>query len=412
MRGGGSSATAGSADAVVLDSGGCTVKLGLAASDSPAAVFPNCLGKGRTDRQWMIGDTLLEARDISGLSVRRPVDRGFVVNFELQQEVWARGFEKVLQIDPRERTLLLTEPPFNLDTCRDATAEILFEGFGFQAVSFRSAAELALHHANHSLPVPQGVQQAGIGLVLDCGFSFTHTIPVFDGKVLPAGVRRLNLGGKAITNLLKEMVSYRSLNMMDETYLMEVVKDNISFISSNAPADLVLAKQKHSPLAVEYVLPDGVHNLRGFTRDLKDAPPRKSKESLEQTLTLANERFMPMEALFRPPDIGLQQAGVAELVKQAVEGCPPQFAPLLYSNVVLAGGLAKCPGFKERLEAELRPLVPCDMDLQLQLPKEPDLAAWRGGVAMARMPSFSQSVTTRAEYEEHGCMVSRREAEA
>lgn len=44
-------------------------------------------------------------------------------------------------------------------------------------------------------------------------------------------MQRLNLGGKALTNLLKETVSYRSLNMAEEAYLMETVKDALCWVS-------------------------------------------------------------------------------------------------------------------------------------------------------------------------------------
>jgi hypothetical protein len=47
----------------------------------------------------------------------------------------------------------------------------------------------------------------------------------------PGGAQRLNLGGKALTNLLKETVSYRSLNMAEEGYLMETVKDALCWVS-------------------------------------------------------------------------------------------------------------------------------------------------------------------------------------
>lgn len=48
------------------------------------------------------------------------------------------------------------------------------------------------------------------GLVVDAGFSFTHALPIFDGHLLETGVRRINLGGKLLTNYFKELVSYRS----------------------------------------------------------------------------------------------------------------------------------------------------------------------------------------------------------
>ena len=49
----------------------------------------------------------------------------------------------------------------------------------------------------------------GCGLVVDSGFSFTHTVPVFDWRALRQGIRRIDLGGKALTNFMKELVSYR-----------------------------------------------------------------------------------------------------------------------------------------------------------------------------------------------------------
>ena len=43
---------------------------------------------------------------------------------------------------------------------------------------------------------------------------------------------------------------------------------------------------------------------------------------------------------------------------------PPALHPLLFSNVLCTGGLAACPGFQERLLADLRPLVPDDMEVR------------------------------------------------
>ena len=57
--------------------------------------------------------------------------------------------------------------------------------------------------------LPVDVVKARSGVVIDAGFSFTHVSPVFDGDVLDAGVRRIDLGGKALTNYLKELVSFR-----------------------------------------------------------------------------------------------------------------------------------------------------------------------------------------------------------
>lgn len=79
---------------------------------------------------------------------------------------------------------------------------------------------------------------------------------------------------------------------------------------------------------------------------------------------LNNERFMVPEVLFQPSDIGLQQAGLAQTIVDAVEAAHPDLHPLLYSNVLCTGGSAKCPGFRDRLYKELRPLVPGDIEVR------------------------------------------------
>lgn len=39
-------------------------------------------------------------------------------------------------------------------------------------------------------------------------------VPVFDWRVLPAAIRRIDLGGKALTNFMKELVSYRQVRYL------------------------------------------------------------------------------------------------------------------------------------------------------------------------------------------------------
>lgn len=86
--------------------------------------------------------------------------------------------------------------------------QAVFEDFRFQSYLPISGPALSLRSfAAHN---PQILaSRAMAGLVVDCGFSFTHVAPVFDGQVLLEGVRRINLGGKALTNYLKELVSFR-----------------------------------------------------------------------------------------------------------------------------------------------------------------------------------------------------------
>eukprot|EP00967_Tisochrysis_lutea_P089791 scaffold128035_cov31-Tisochrysis_lutea.AAC.3 len=131
-------------------------------------------------------------------------------------------------------------------------------------------------------------------------------------------------------------------------------------------------------------MPDYVNTMRGTIRDPnastaeapaaasapsprdKDGAPSVKKSRLpaersdEQALSLSNERITVPELLFHPSDIGIEQAGVAECVVQAVGECIPDLREALYANILLTGGSTRFPNFEERLRRELRQFVPID----------------------------------------------------
>ena len=271
-----------------------------------------------------------------------------------------------------------------------------------------------------------------------------YAVPIFDGRVQWPGVRRINLGGKALTNVLKELVSYRSMNVMDEAYLMELVKDRLCYVSQQPDKDMDTA---HGPrdsntVAREFVLPDGVTILRGFVRGEHDDPKRELRAAAaaaahaagtaaapsapsrrpgqreqeeeddaapvtpmdlvtagEQVLTLNLERFMVPEALFHPSVIGSPQAGLAEMALAAVSACGSDIRGLLWGNVLVVGGGANCPGLVERLNAELRPLVPDTCTLHVSALPQPERSAWRGASVLgADVHAFSTAALTRHKY--------------
>ena len=79
-------------------------------------------------------------------------------------------------------------------------------------------------------------------VVVDSGYSFTHIVPFFKGKAILEGLRRINLGGKHLTNYLKEVISYRQLMVMDETYVINQLKEAVCFVSKDFNHDMKIAK--------------------------------------------------------------------------------------------------------------------------------------------------------------------------
>jgi actin-related protein 6 len=146
-------------------------------------------------------------------------------------------------------------------------------------------------------------------LVVDSGFSFTHVTPIVNGKAIWSAVKRLetlsffahlrlNVGGKFLTNYLKEIISYRHYNMMEETHLINRIKESCCFVSQDFSSDLEKIKFKKGG-EVKYVLPDYSNSKEGYI--LKEGETVKEDQ---QILTLGNERFAIPEVLFTPSDVG------------------------------------------------------------------------------------------------------------
>ena len=206
-------------------------------------------------------------------------------------------------------------------------------------------------------------------LVIDSGFSHTTTTPLLFGKPIQQAVRRLEVGGKLLTNDLKHLVSVRHYNMTDETYLMNEIKEAVCFVSSDFKRDLdrtwkgSSAKQKapregEEDVVIDYVLPD--YNDRKAGNIRAHDPSRSAKlrklgavggvaEISEEYMTLGNERFTAPELLFNPMDIGLRQLGIPEMVMQSMSAVPTGLWPAMLANILVIGGNARMQGFMARL---------------------------------------------------------------
>ena len=104
---------------------------------------------------------------------------------------------------------MITEPCFNLKNIQKAYDQIIFEEYEF-ASCYRTIApelctfnDLALLFGDRPGSIPD------CSLIVDSGYSFTHIVPFFKGRRIAKAIRRINVGGKLLTNQLKETVSFR-----------------------------------------------------------------------------------------------------------------------------------------------------------------------------------------------------------
>ncbi|KRX70473.1 Actin-related protein 6, partial [Trichinella sp. T6] len=383
--------------AFIMDNGGYSVKAEHSLSKCPK-VTPNAVMKSKRERRRVfVGDEVEECGDCSSLFYSLPIQKGYLLNWEVQRKVWDHLLGPTRHnIDCKNTCLVITQPMFNFNSIREAMYEVIFEHYGFHSLYTNTAPVFSAYkyaYENH--------EQWGC-VIVDSGYSFTHIVPVFKGKVQYQAVIRLSMGGKALTNFLKEIVSYRLLNVMEETYVMNQCKEDMCYVSENLNMDFkeVVQPLERNSIVREYVLPNFVDRMRGYMRE-RNALPEKNSD--EQFLRLGVERFSVPELLFSPSDVGIQEMGLAEALAYSIlQRCPETIQPYLLNNILLTGGNCLFKGIQKRLWSDLRSLVPEEFDIRVKLADDPVCNAWQGARLFTTGKMFQQSVVTKKQYDEVG----------
>ncbi|KAL2832402.1 actin family [Aspergillus cavernicola] len=432
----------------IIDNGAYTMKAGYAPDFPPpededkglsaCTTIPNAIAKSRGARIYVGAQIDTNVTDWNQMLFRRPLEKGYTVNWEAQKEIWENSFfdEKTVRskdlrlAEPEDTTLIFTEAPNALPALQKNADEIIMEEWGFGGYLRCVGPSLNAWNEVQSIfedPVLQ--QQPGFPvspteclLVVDSGYSHTTVTPVYKGQPIQRGIRRLDLGGKHLTNYLKELVSLRQYNMLDETYIMNDVKQSVCFVSNDFGRDLERTWEGNCTrgqpdleegVVVDYVLPDPNRGKKGFMRPRDPLLGSKKKQAIlsgasaerisEDVLVLGNERFTVPEILFTPSDIGMKSAGIPDMILQSLSVLPTGLHPAFLANILVVGGNSLLPGFMERLETELRQNASAECVVRVRRPKDPIRFAWLGASRLATNKEELRKVAiTRQEYQEYG----------
>ena len=126
---------------------------------------------------------------------RAPVEDGVIVNWDDMEKVWHHVFYNEVRANPEEHPILLAECTFNPRSVREKTAMTMFETFNAPSMHLANSAALSLLALGRRT-----------GLVVDCGYSSTRYVPVYEGHALAHCARKDYFGGSNITDyLIKEL---------------------------------------------------------------------------------------------------------------------------------------------------------------------------------------------------------------
>ncbi|RDW71690.1 actin-related protein 6-like protein [Coleophoma crateriformis] len=414
---------------LVIDNGAYTMKAGFSSAAGPeeCRVIPNCMARDR-EKHVYIGSQLEKCKDFGDIVFRRPVEKGYLVNWEAEKEIWEHEFfedKAPSHCDPSETGLILTEAPNALPVLQTNCDQVVFEEFQF-ASYFRCPGPVlnAYNDVQATFKGPardpaKPVLPTEIMLLIDSGYSHTTVTPLLQGRPLQSAIRRLDVGGKLMTNYLTRLLSLRQYDMRNDTYLVNEIKEACCYVSRDFHADMEQTwkgtrgeKRVPGSIVKDYVLPDYHSRPKGYMRD--HDPSTKKKLGVpgeaEDILTLGNERFTVPELIFNPTDIGLRQSGIAEQVMESLSVLPIGLWPALLANIIVVGGNANISDFIYRLQRDIRALAPAECIVRVARPADPILATWEGGAALAtNTEALSTLSVTKQEYDEHGsAWVARR----
>jgi len=363
---------------IIVDAGSGMCKAGFAGDAAPRAVFSCVVGRprypcvmvGMGQRSTFVGDEAQTKRGI--LQLKYPIERGIVTNWDDMELIYHHIFYNEFRIAPEKFPIILTEAPLNPLKNREKMTQIMFETFVTPAMYVSLQGILAMYNSGQ-----------GTGLLVECGDGVTCTIPVSEGYAFRSGMKRLDLGGKDLTNHLMKMLTERgyAYSTTAEHEIIRDLKEKLGYVALDYEQEL--RKVAGDPTYDKtYVMPDC------------------------KVLSVGNERFRCPEALFRPRLLGREEPGIHELVFNSILNCDIDYRRVFYGNVLVSGGSAKFPGFAQRLHKELTAMS--SFRIKVIENGAPQLATWIGGSILGSLSTFQHMWISKAEYDEDGPRVVHR----
>jgi actin-related protein len=411
---------------IVVDGGSCTFRIGLAAEQKPRHTFPSVVAcktpaTPTTPPEYYIGQEAWDNR--TDLQLQNPMQLGSVVDWGCLEQMWHHAFHKVLQVDPKDRRVLLTESSQQRYANkahrehRERITQMMFETFQVSGLYMQNCSTLCLYASGRTT-----------GLVLSSGCSCTYVLPVYEGHALPHARARVPYGGCNVTLELCELLLqsspvfssfYQTSSRTQSNDVLVDIKEQYCFVQSLE--NVGDTRRPFEASGVRLALLSGRHQRLGANSTIKTMPTHllhrvmsfltfKKGYALPNgtQLHLGDELYRATEKMFLKTEVHFPG-----LLHQCTMKCDIDLRKDLLKNIIVCGRNTCFPGFQERMKEQIQTVYKVKETYQsksdvVKVIGRSDISAWCGGSILASLRTMEREWITREDYEKYGPSIVNR----
>ncbi|ELP92083.1 actin, putative [Entamoeba invadens IP1] len=354
--------------AVIIDNGSLNLKAGFCGQKELFVSFPNFVGTPKYDpmlssllKSVFVGNEAF--CKVSVLNIQRPIENGKVVNWDSMERIWHHTLYNELRVEPSEHSILLTEDFKDSGETREKMAQLMFEKFQAPSVCIEKPAVLSMYSSKKTA-----------GVIVESGEDVLRILPFYQSTPDIHNSYYNTFGGKDVTDTLKELIEQRiyTFSTFSECEIVRDIKEKLCYVSKD-----IAKERKNKEVLLSYELPD--NTIISIGKELYEAP----------------------EVLFRPKEIGVSCDSIQQVIVNTIDKCDPKHYREYFDNIILSGGNTTLKGFEERLNQEIKSLVP-STSINIIAEENRKHSACVGGTLLVSTSSFENKCVSLHEYNECG----------
>ncbi|XP_007427437.1 actin-related protein 10 [Python bivittatus] len=363
--------------AVVIDLGAAFTKCGFAGETGPRCVIPSEIKKPGISKPIKVVQYNINTEEL----------------YSYLKEFIHMLYFRHLLVNPRDRRVVIVESILCPSHFRETLTKVLFKYFEVPSVLFAPSHLMSL--------LTLGINSA---MVLDCGYTESLVLPIYEGIPVLNCWGALPLGGKAIHKELEYQLLEQSTVDTGATK-----GQSLPSVMGSVPEDIVEDIKVRtcfvSDLQRGLKIQTAKFDMDG-SAERPTAPP-------DVDYPLDGEKILHINGAIRDSVVEVlfvqdnEEKSVATLILDSLMECPIDTRKQLAENLVVIGGTAMLPGFLHRLMAEIRHLVEkpkykeilASKTFRVHMPPaKPNSVAWLGGAIFGALQDILGSRSVSKEY--------------